>query len=56
MEMDDLDDYDYDDEEYDYDEDEIIDDLDELLSNQSKKKRGHMEPDDTFKVDIIDLD
>ena len=38
-------DYDYDDEEYDYDEDEIIDDLDELLSNQSKKKRGHMEPD-----------
>ena len=45
-------------EEYGYDNDEpedIIDDLDELLSSQPKK-RGHMEPDDTFKVDFIDLD
>ena len=37
-------------------DDEIIDDLDELLSSQPKKKRSHMEPDDTFKVDFIDLD
>lgn len=40
-----------------YDEDdELIDDLDDLLSNQPKKKRGHMEDDDTFKVDFVDLD
>lgn len=37
-------------------EDEMIDDLDDLLSNQPKKKRGHMEDDDTFKVDFVDLD
>ena len=35
---------------------EAIDDLDELLSRQPKKKRGHMEKDDTFQVDFIDLD
>lgn len=32
-----------------------IDDLDELLSD-SPKKKGHSDPDDTFKVDFIDLD
>ena len=48
-------------EDYGYDNDgdeseELIDDLDELLSSQPSKKRGHMEEDDTFKVDFIDLD
>ena len=33
-----------------------IDDLDELLGEMPKKKRGHMEDDDTFKVDFVDLD
>ena len=33
-----------------------IDDLDELLGETPKKKRGHMEEDDTFKVDFVDLD
>lgn len=33
-----------------------IDDLDELLSESKPKKRGHMETDDMFKVDFIDLD
>lgn len=33
-----------------------IDDLDDLLGETPKKKRGHMEDDDTFKVDFIDLD
>lgn len=52
---DDLDeDYGYDDDEDD--SDDLIEDLDELLSEQPKKKRGHMEEDDTFKVDFIDLD
>lgn len=46
----DLDEYD------DYEDDGIIEDLDELLSRQPKKKRSHMEPDDAFKVDFIDLD
>ena len=55
MEMEDLDEDEFD--EYEEDEaDEMIDDLDELLSRQPKKKRSHMEPDDTFKVDFIDLD
>ena len=35
---------------------ETIDDLDDLLGETPKKKRGHMEDDDTFKVDFIDLD
>lgn len=51
------DDYDY--EDYDSsadDSDDIIDDLDELLSMQPKKKRSHMETDDAFQVDFIDLD
>ena len=33
-----------------------IDDLDALLGEPEQKKRGHMETDDTFKVDFIDLD
>ncbi len=33
-----------------------IDDLDDLLGDTPKKKRGHIDPDDTFKVDFIDLD
>ena len=33
-----------------------IDDLDELLGETPKKKQGHMEDDDTFKVDFVDLD
>ncbi len=68
---DDLDDFDDEDEDYDdYDDDydyedydggkddsdDIIDDLDELLSMQPKKKRSHMEKDDSFQVDFIDLD
>ena len=32
-----------------------IDDLDDLLGEQPKK-RGHIEADDAFKVDFIDLD
>lgn len=63
--FDDEDDYDdsdddyYDDDDYGYDSEdasEMIDDLDELLSKQPKKKRGHMEKDDAFQVDFIDLD
>ena len=38
------------------DAEDIIDDLDELLSMQPKKKRSHMEKDDSFQVDFIDLD
>lgn len=33
-----------------------IDDLDDLLSERPVQKRSHMEEDDTFKVDFIDLD
>lgn len=34
-----------------------IDDLDDLLGEEpTTKKKGHMEEDDTFKVDFIDLD
>ncbi len=45
---------DYDD--YEDDEEEgIIDDLDELLGESPKKKRGHIEDDDTFKVNFVDL-
>ena len=56
---DDFDDYDdYEAEGYDYDDEpeDLIDDLDDLLSSQPNKKRGHMEEDDTFKVDFIDID
>ena len=34
----------------------MIDDLDALLGESTPKRRGHMETDDTFKVDFIDLD
>lgn len=38
-------------------EDELpIEDLDALLGEKPQKKRGHMEDDDTFKVDFVDLD
>ena len=33
-----------------------IDDLDDLLEEKSEKKHGHIEDDDTFKIDFIDLD
>lgn len=33
-----------------------IDDLDELLGEKTEKKQGHVEDDDTFKIDFIDLD
>lgn len=35
---------------------EELDELDDLLSEHPEKKRGHAELDDTFKMDIIDLD
>ncbi|QEK17188.1 cohesin domain-containing protein [[Clostridium] hylemonae] len=41
---------------YDDSLDDDIDDLDDLLSESKTKKRGHMETDDMFKVDFIDLD
>lgn len=44
---------DYEDE--DDEEDGIIDDLDDLLEESPKKKRGHIEDDDTFKIDFVDL-
>lgn len=40
---------------YDRREELTIDDLDDLLGEQPKK-RGHIEADDAFKVDFIDLD
>lgn len=46
----------YEEEEEEQESGEAIDDLDELLSRQPKKKRGHMEKDDAFQVDFIDLD
>ncbi|MDY2814854.1 MAG: hypothetical protein SOU03_13020, partial [Dorea sp.] len=45
----------YDDEGYDG-SDDFIDDTTDLLSSHPEKKRGHTEFDDTFKMDIIDLD
>lgn len=63
-EFDSYDESDYEDD-FDYEEDDDdneddgrspIQDLDELLSAQSKKKRSHMEKDDAFQVDFIDLD
>lgn len=46
----------YDDYEDEDDEEEgIIDDLDDLLEESPKKKRGHIEDDDTFKIDFVDL-
>mgnify|MGYP000837840314 CR=1 FL=1 len=40
---------------YDRRDELTIDDLDDLLGEQPKK-RGHIEADDAFKVDFIDLD
>ena len=48
-------DSDYDDEGYDG-SDDFIDDTTDLLSSHPEKRRGHTEFDDTFKMDIIDLD
>ena len=41
---------------YDYDDDELFDATADLLSNHPEKKRSHAEMDDTFKMDVIDLD
>ena len=41
---------------YDYDDDELFDATADLLSNHPEKKRSHTEMDDTFKMDVIDLD
>lgn len=40
---------------YDYDDDELFDATADLLSNH-RKRRSHAEMDDTFKMDVIDLD
>ena len=40
----------------DYDDDELFDATADLLSNHPEKKRSHAEMDDTFKMDVIDLD
>ena len=39
-----------------YDDDDLFDETADLLSNHPEKKRGHAEMDDTFKMDVIDLD
>lgn len=60
--FDDLDEEDYDEDDgYDEDDaededDEMMEELDDLLGGQTQKKHGHIEDDDTFKVDFIDLD
>ena len=36
--------------------DELFDATADLLSNHPEKKRSHAEMDDTFKMDVIDLD
>ena len=41
---------------YDYDDDELFDATADLLSNHPEKKKSHAEMDDTFKMDVIDLD
>ena len=41
---------------YDYDDNELFDATADLLSNHPEKKRSHAEMDDTFKMDVIDLD
>ena len=40
----------------DYDDDDLFDATADLLSNHPEKKRSHAEMDDTFKMDVIDLD
>lgn len=39
-----------------YDDDDLFDATADLLSNHPEKKRSHAEMDDTFKMDVIDLD
>lgn len=39
-----------------YDDDDLFDATADLLSNHSEKRRSHAEMDDTFKMDVIDLD
>lgn len=39
-----------------YDDEDLFDATSDLLSNHPEKKRGHAEMDDTFKMDVIDLD
>lgn len=53
LDEDDFDEATYDDDEFDNTQ---IEDLDEMLAEKPKKKRSHMEDDDAFKVDFIDLD
>lgn len=38
------------------DDDDLFDATSDLLSNHPEKKRSHAEMDDTFKMDVIDLD
>ena len=40
----------------DYDDEDLFDATSDLLSNHPEKKRSHAEMDDTFKMDVIDLD
>lgn len=42
--------------ESDYDDDDMFDETSDLLSNHPEKIRSHAEMDDTFKMDVIDLD
>ena len=39
-----------------YDDDDLFDATTDLLSNHPEKRRSHAEMDDTFKMDVIDLD
>ncbi len=39
-----------------YDDDDLFDATSDLLSNHPEKRRSHAEMDDTFKMDVIDLD
>lgn len=39
-----------------YDDDDLFDATADLLSNHPEKRRSHAEMDDTFKMDVIDLD
>ena len=38
------------------DDDDLFDATADLLSNHPEKRRSHAEMDDTFKMDVIDLD
>ena len=39
-----------------YDDEDLFDATADLLSNHPEKRRSHAEMDDTFKMDVIDLD